>query len=473
MMNYSTEFLFQRTGDPFADTGANVIQLIQERVQSKDILQLIDYAANIYVKNWNCGIYTFFHNSTITLPTYKGEEKEATLKYFRRLLNDEEAYEYGYCRILGRHTKLFKTGRNNQVLVGSNAYINFHHGFQEGLKVAKEVIIRMFFIPLGSLQLGSYNAVIASNHDEVEKLFVTEVFIGNEKNISQGQSMSILKSEFKNPASALFDFANYCLSSSLAVVEREEPVEIHLYHFSNYADKASMKLYCFSERLFAFYSKVLKISHRRYWQLFVSDFYFSSQNQGAVYNSATDHYEVIVKKEQLNFGHTEYRIWSNRIYIKLLNNQSILSDFRFWASKKYQQLESFQIWPIVNLYQTQLKNMKKATLDKIREIADYLVEDEDKIKRRLTYLRITVKNNIYLLRRFLIQIIGDHYQSKHPNRPLITLEEYVVDLFPEGVNGLEIKDLLLIALYEKLCEKNIPIELEGEDDDSEQPIILN
>jgi hypothetical protein len=33
---------------------------------------------------------------------------------------------------------------------------------------------------------------------------------------------------------------------------------------------------------------------------------------------------------------------------------------------------------------------------------------------------------------------------------------------------LEIKDLLLIALYEKLCEKNIPIELEGEEELKEE-----
>jgi CRISPR-associated protein Cst1 len=462
-LDFQPAFLTQRTGDPFADTGAYVFQLLQEKSPDKNLLQLIEEVTEIYVRNWGGGINAFFLNSKITQPSYLGErKKEESMAYFKRLLNNEEPYEEGYCRILGQQAKIFSTGRDNHILAGSGTFINFHHGFQDGLKVAKEVIIRMFLVPLGALQLGKNIAVIGSNQVEVERLFVTEVFRANIRQVSQKLAIGVLKSEFSNPANALFQFANQCLSDSQVVIEEEESVEIHLYHFTNFGASPEINLYCFSERLFAFYRKAMKITYQSAWQSFVRDFYRNSKNKGAVYNSITERYDLDVKKESHHFEYQEYRTWFNVIYFKLLNGQSILRDILKWSTRKYQQQLSFNIWPIVELYQTQLYDMKKTTLDKIRQIADYLIEDEDKIKRRLNRLRLEV-TNVSHLKRFLIQTIGDHFQEKKPNKPLITLEEFVEELFPEGTYGMEIRDLLMIALYEKLCEKNIPVELEGEE----------
>ncbi|AEE48384.1 hypothetical protein [Haliscomenobacter hydrossis] len=462
-IDYKQDYLTQRTGDPFADTGAHVIQLMQEKSPEKTILQLIEEATNIYVRNWGGGINAFFLNSKITQPAFLGErKKEESMAYFQRLLSNEEPYEEGYCRILGQKTKLFSTGRDNHILAGSGTFINFHHGYQEGLKVAKEVIIRMFFVPLGAIQLGKNIAVIGSNLEKVEALFVEDIFKANMVEVSHKQAKGVLKSDFTNPANALFEFASKSLNTSKVVIEEDDQVEIHLYHFTNFGASPEVNLYCFSARLFAFYRKAMKINYRSIWQSFVNDFYRNSKNSGAVYNNATNQYELEVKKEKKNFEYQEYRVWFNVIYHKLLRNQSILKNFLYWSSNKYKQQAVFNIWPVVELYQTQLHNMKKTTLDKIRQIADYLIEDEDKIKRRLNRLRLEV-SNVYQLKRFLIQTIGDHYQEKQPARPLITLEEFVDDLFPEGTYGLEIKDLLMIALYERLCEKNIPVELEGED----------
>lgn len=462
------QYLAQRTGDPFADTGAHIFQLLQAKSPEKNILQLIEEVTDIYVGNWGGGINAFFLNSKITQPAFVGErKKEESMAYFRRLLSNEEPFEQGYCRILGQPAKLFSTGRDNHIMAGSGTFINFHHGFQEGLKVAKEVIIRMFFVPLGALQLGKNIAILGSNNEKVEQLFVQEIFTSNIRELGQQQGKGVLKSEFTNPANALFDFASKCIGSIQVVADDDEPVEIHLYHFTNFGASPEINLYCFSERLFAFYRKVMKISYRNNWQNFVRDFYRNSKNRGATYNSTTEQYELEVKKEIQHFAYTEYRIWFNIIYTKLLQGQNILKDILSWSARKYYQQETFIIWSIVELYQTQLHNMKKTTLEKIRQIADYLIEDEDKIKRRLNRLRLEVAN-VSQLKRFLIQTIGDHYQEKKPARPLITLEEFVEELFPEGAYGLEIKDLLLIALYEKLCEKNIPIELEGEEELKEE-----
>jgi CRISPR-associated protein Cst1 len=48
------------TGDPFADTGAIVIEYLHEQNPEKSILQLIEMVTDIYVKQWDNNLHTFF-----------------------------------------------------------------------------------------------------------------------------------------------------------------------------------------------------------------------------------------------------------------------------------------------------------------------------------------------------------------------------------------------------------------------------
>ena len=137
-LQYNSEWLFKRTGDPFADAGAVVIREMQK--PGEDLISTIERATRIYVDDWENSLQAFFLNSTITHTANKGEKGVVnTMNFFKRLLADEEPYEIGYCRILGEKTKLFRAGRDNHILSGSGTYINFHHGFQDGLKVSKEI----------------------------------------------------------------------------------------------------------------------------------------------------------------------------------------------------------------------------------------------------------------------------------------------------------------------------------------------
>src|SRR5690606_11031044 len=111
--------------------------------------------------------------------------------------------EEGYCRILGEKTKLFPGGRDNDILSGSGTFINFHHAFQSGIMLSKEALIRMFFVPLGCVQLNDKIALLYSNNEELAEYFVTENVQENSRRIATKIAEGIRRWKFKNPSSAL------------------------------------------------------------------------------------------------------------------------------------------------------------------------------------------------------------------------------------------------------------------------------
>jgi CRISPR-associated protein Cst1 len=458
---YNKEWLLRRTGDPFSDAGANVIREMQR--PDEDLIKTIERATRIYVDNWGGSLQAFFLNSTITHTSNKGEKGfVSTMAFFKRLLEDEEPFEIGYCRILGEKTKLFRAGRDNHILSGSGTYVNFHHALEDGLRVSKEVLIRTFFLPLGVLSMGKV-ATLGSNRPEIETWFARANYRENIRLIGQRQSEGVLKSEFSNPANALFEFVHKYLTEYEDQLSDNEPVEIQLYHFTNFAGAPEIDLHNFSSPLFLFCKKMRHRKFSENWKLFIRFHYFNSKHKGSTYNPSSEQIESQIKKEKVSITYEDYKTWYNPVLQKLLRGDSVLGNFRSWSGKQYQQNKPFSIFNIVELYQIELRNMKKSTLDKIREIADYLVSDPEKVKNRLNTLRLNISKP-HELRRFLIKTIGENYNEQSPTKSLIGLEEFVFDLFPDGTWGMEIRDLLLIAVYEKLCEKNIKVELEGSEE---------
>ncbi|MGC9355621.1 MAG: hypothetical protein ACP5D9_17360, partial [Mariniphaga sp.] len=110
---------------------------------------------------------------------------------------------------------------------------------------------------------------------------------------------------------------------------------------------------------------------------------------------------------------------------------------------------------IVSIYQQNIIGMKKETINKIKELAAFLVreEDADKIKKRIKALD-GVKNASSLRRFILKDIVGPNYVDGN-NAPIVSVEDYVNYLFPDGSYWGEIRDILLIAIYQELHERNL------------------
>lgn len=453
-INY--EWLTKPTGDPFADVGGNVIKYLSEKHPEKDILVLIEHMAGIYVNRWESKINPFFLNSAITQPAFKGEIKiKETIKYFSSLINETYPHEIGYCRITGEKTKLFKAGRDNSLLSGSGTFVNFHHNFQPGIMVSKEVIIRMFFIPYGAILIGGRIAVIHSNNTDVNEFFVRENCKANDENIAINSSGGILKSAYSMPANAIFRFVDDLFMNKLDLIERdsEKGLSIALYHFTNFGASPEIVIYKLPSTVFRFYSACQTPKVKEEWQTFLLAHYTNSKYKGASYNNKTFNYELIKKQNTELISFEDYKVWRNIVLENLLHSKSLLGVFLRWSIK-----HKFN-FNIIELYQKEIQNMKPETLNKIKELAAFLTEaEEDAIKK--TIKSLDGFKSAYDLRRFFLKNVVAKNYNLGTKETIITLDEMVYYLFPDDVSWKDIRTLLLIAIYQQLHEKKKFVEVE-------------
>jgi CRISPR-associated protein Cst1 len=456
---YSTsEWFVKVTGDPFADIGGFVIKYLSENgtTKGKSISQLIEWMTNVYVNKWGGKLNAFFLNSTITQPAFQGARKTTeTLEYFRKLLNDELPYKNGCCRISGEKTKLFAAGRDNHILSGSGTFINFNSGHEAGLFLSKEMIIRTFFLPFGILQLGDKIGLIYSNNEVVTKYSVKENCSANISNLLNPNTEGVLKSEFGNPSNALFAFVDQCLKNIGKAIDfdeetgiTKEDIHLNLMHFTNFGATPDIVLYSIPAIVFDFYARCHSKNNREDWTKFIRSFYRSSKFKDAVYNEENKNWES--KKDSIG---DSYKTWRNPIYEKLLNNEPIRSYFLKWSVKHQMRFE------IIELYQILIRNMDKRAILKIKELADFIVVNRDTDYIKKADKKLNGQKTASELRRYLLTLIQDNLNQGNPN-PLIKLEDFVEYLLPEGTNWREVRDLLLIAVYQKIHEQHLKIEVE-------------
>lgn len=448
-------WLTQTTGDPFADIGGLVIEYFQEKEPDRSIEQLIQWVTEIYVKKWNNNLHSFFLNSTITHNSNKGQKGiDKTIQYFQNLLAGVNGH-IGYCRITGQKTTVFTAARDNHIMSGSSTLINFHHGFESGIQLSKEALIRIFFVPLGVEQLGDKVAALVSNDESVTRYFVQKNIEQNLQALGMNMSEAINKSEFSNPTNALFDYATRCIAHATIAISAENTFDnltLNLFHFTNFGASPAISIISLPARVFAFYAYCIT-RHQKDWQNFIFRQYASSKFKNAQYNSADQTWSN--SKEQADFQ--TYKTWRNKIYEALLsdNTQAVRKAILYHTRDFHMNFQ------IVEQFQINIRNMDKRTLAKIKELADFIISDssDDEITKSLTTINKQRSGNG--LRRYLVGLVVQYNQqhSEKP-KPLITVEEYADFLFPDGTYWNEIRDLLVIAIYQKLHELNKKITTE-------------
>jgi len=458
------DWLTCATGDPFADVGGLVIEYLQQRRPGKSIIDLIEEVANIYVKKWDNNLHAFFLNSTITHNSNKGQKGiDKTIAFYKQLFEDNPA-EHGFCRITGQAGKVYQGARDNHIMSGSATLINFHHGFESGIKLSKEALVRMFFVPLGVEQLGDKVALAISNIEGVTRFFVCKLVDANLKDIAAGMSESIQKSDFSNPVNALFDYADQCIANieTATYIEDSEKsntkgVTLNLFHFTNFGAGPTINLFTLPATIFIFYHYCIR-EHKAEWQNFIYRQYSSSKLKNAQFDTTSQTW--VNNKEQA--GYSVFKTWRNNVFDALINGNKQIVLRAFLNHSKYYSL-SFKI---IEVYQIKIQNMDKRTLSKIKELADFIISDrsDDEIKKAMT--RLNGAKNSSQLRYFLLKLADKNYNDGN-EKPLFSLEEYADYLFPDGVFWNEIRDLLLIAIYQKLHEANKKVDVHLPDNETQ------
>jgi len=443
------DWLFKPTGDPFANAGGYALKVFSETFPEDDILQLISRATDIYVDKWNSNLYFFFPNSNITQTNQKFSDKkykkEQAIKGFKNILNCVDANN-GVCRITGRKTNVFVAGKHNYVLAGSKSMVNFHHGFEDGLMVSAEMLIRLFFLPFAVKTVNGFNCVIGSNSSMVEEQIAKINCNKNFAELSRGTSQCALKSKSNDPSTELFRTADEILK----VDSDDDKIYLQLYRFKNAARATDFEKYTLPFEGMDFYRFVNKAKYKDDWKQFVTTKYY-------IYNTKKKKRDFVPDIE--NADEDQFKYWKNSVYEKFINGVSILPEILKWSKENKFNFD------IVKFYEIKVRKMKKETISKIEQMADFIFEaNTDKSSINKAIKKLYAVDSSYDLRRFVLKDIVAKYYEKHAEeeQAIITVNDYTNYLFPDTDSWKETRDVLIIALFQKLHEKNMQINIEEE-----------
>lgn len=446
-----------QSGDPFADVGAAVLQKLLAQHPGWPEREALKFATDVYVQNWQSKLHAFFLNSGITNPANKGKEVERTLEYYEPLLEENATREKGWCRVSGQYEPLFPAGRENQVLAGSGTFLNFNHGLERGLQLGRSTLLSMYFAPLGCIEVGGNPALVHSSRPEITAFLAANNLTENLRPATTELKPGLAKSSRGNPANALFGYVDTILDD----VKREAG-KLHdgpapaltLYNFTNFGAKPDVVLHHLSATVFDFYQQVMS-AYKEPWTWFVRAHYRNGKFKGA--RARPDSTALLVPGKPSDaptvVEPATYQAWYNPVYNYLLAGRSLLEMLKNWCRHHRFPFE------LTAYYCEKLRNMDRKTLEIISHVARYVATetDDSAIKRTLT--RLSTARTGSEVRLLLVGLQRRNYEND-ATEPLLRLEDYVRYLFPDGTSWREIRDLLLISLYEQLHENNRHVELE-------------
>lgn len=447
--NIDYEWLFKPTGDPFVDAGGYALEEFSHYYPDANLMDLIEKAASIYVNKWGGKVHAFFLNSPITQTAFKGKEKIETLKYYQSLINNVNGKQ-GFCRITGRYGYVFVAGRNNSILTGSGTYVNFHHDFQNGIMVSKEIIIRCFFLPLACEQLQGRISLLNCSNPEITAFFAELVCRRNMEAINNNISKSVFKSKSASTSTALFRFVDEVLRNKTIQFEEHMQCDLRMYLYTNFGASPDLQIISLPFPIWHFYRFVMKSKYCDNWCDFVSQYYYI---KGGKYISNGE-YNLIVGKEVKKVTENDFKYWDNKIYKNLINGKSILPEMLVYSKKEILDFN------IVKIYAIKIRKMKVETIEKINQMADFIIANNDDRNIGKAMTKLNAVTNSFLLRRFILNdIVKPNYDGEH-EEAIVTVKDYVEYLFPDSDSWKEMRDVLLIAIYERLhkLKKKVNIE---------------
>ena len=424
--------------------------------QEKDALE---FATDVYVQSWQGKLHAFFLNSGITNPANKGKEVERTLDYYGGLLEEDVTREKGWCRVSGKREPLFPAGRENQILTGSGTFLNFNHGLERGLQLGRSALLNMYFAPLGCVEVGGNPALVHSSQPAITALLAANNLKGNLRPSQSELKPGLAKSSRSNPANTLFAYADEILKEAKREARKLTDAQLPaltLYNFTNFGAKPDVVLHHLSATVFDFYQQVIS-AFPEPWTWFVRAHYRNGKFKGARARPDTTALLVPGKPTEAPtvVEPATYQAWTNSVYLRLLQGQSLLPLIRDWARH-----EPFP-FDLTAYYCEKILNMDRKTLELIAHVARYVAVEPDNSIVKRTITRLSTARTGSEVRLLLVGLQRRNYDSnKEAAEPLLRLEDYVRYLFPDGTSWREIRDLLLISLYEQLHANNRQVELE-------------
>ena len=450
----------QSVGDPMVEIGR--LGLIEYCGKGKfesfeEIEEQIKKLFNIYVfkpvKTLN-QVFSFnskfTHNST---SKNLNERFKQALRQYDDLIKESKN---GYCLSCGKKDNLCSVSKTILPLTTGNSNANFTSNFSNQFLVCKECMTSLFFAPINMQKTSGRMGFMISNNHEINKFWSEEN--NGEFKANLAKNVDVLVD------SKINFFENFIYKTIEELQEENLFGDITFYLISNTDKGSEITLIHVTENQMNFINHVatkffkdsLPTKDKDEWNYLI----FKHSNKERKDDGKKVEFEDEVIK---NKDYKSTLKYFNPLIKNFIQGKSILGFFKRNRSS----------WHLTKIYLKEIQGMREERLIVLKKVAEKLQElnngDKEFIRKIVFPLERTKSHSEFreklreLMRKFMTK----------SNEPLFTADEMVFQILPSGESWAETKDILLIALYEKLTlndeikeefEKHITKEGDSEDE---------
>lgn len=455
-MNAETEAFWFTTGNPFVDTGQEMMAALAgikqlEELSVEEVHSLIPSLVQLYMRDgWRKNLYTIFPNSKLTNGSVKRpreEYQELLENWFKLVLSDESSKvpEGTLCAISGTQANVYV----GKMFLPMSDYgsSNFQSGNSEGVPISAAVALALQFFPLALIKVGKMMALPHFSDARAQSRWADRMVksINFDETVGIGGVGDVGTSR---PVNAFFRLIERLVRDQIDFPKSS--VTLYLFNNFNQVDYTSATdIYYMPSRVFGFIQAAENHNGGRDWHQVVWRGYPANR-----------------KIEDEADG---LRRFNNSVYWNLLNDRSI-SGFFIDRRKRCPVVRGVSGWRLYSKYLEEIRRMDQGRIENLRNLGDRIAPIVRDRKRRL--IALEGANTRGALTDVLYRIATKDSTGRL-DEPLITFDQLVTDLFPhdtEYSDWREVKYLLLFRIYEQLFDdlKDDP-EYASTDNEGEEP----
>ncbi len=438
-MSVETESIWFTTGNPFVDTGQEVMAALagigrSEDLSTEEVHSLIPDLVQLYMKEgWRKNLYTIFPNSKLTNGSVKRpkEEYQSLLEdWFNLLISGEspKVPEGIPCAISGARANVYI----GKMFLPMSDYSssNFQSGNSEGIPVSASIALALQFYPLALLKIGKMMALPHFSEAKAQGRWADRMAdsVNFDETVGIGGVGGVGTSR---PVNAFFR-----LIERLVRDQTDFPTSsVTLYLFNNFNQvdyTSATDIHYMPSRVFGFIQAAISPSAGDSWHTLVWRGYPANR-----------------KIEDEEDG---LRRFNNSVYWNLLNDRSI-SGFFIDRRKRCPVVRGNSGWKLYSKYLEEVRGMDQNRIENLRELGDRIAPIVRDRKKRLLALEESKSRGALT---DVLYRIATKDSAGRLDTPLITFDQLVTDLFPHDMeysDWREVKYLLLFRIYEQLFDE--------------------
>ncbi|MFQ5793579.1 MAG: type I-B CRISPR-associated protein Cas8b1/Cst1 [Candidatus Bipolaricaulia bacterium] len=427
------------TGNPFVDMGQEMMAAMArvghpEELDHKIIEPLLSRLSTIYFQPaWKKPMYSIFPNSPLTNPATKNREK-TYLKLLQDWLNlaanpQGEVIEATACSACAKPAQV-QLSRTLFPMTDAESG-NFQSYNSAGIPFCGACALTIQFMPLGVAKVGGKFAL--PHFSDSLAQYNWSKWCWRQALMSETiEATGPLEAGTARSVNAFFALIERLLQEA---TDREMPdSSITLYLFTNYNQGPEVELHYLPTEVFRFIKQAMAPTLRNAWRQVV--------RRGYVYRSQKIDPESLDETEQLKKR-------NNQVYEALLNERSISG---YFVDQRHRC--PVGNWLLFQAYLKEVRGMDAQRLESLRDLGDRIAEIVRNKRKRLLALERANQKGAFVEQ--LYRLTKDAAATGQ-ERPLITFEELIQDIFPHDPEKYEswreVKYLLLFRVYEVLFDE--------------------